>query len=195
MGKRFGSAIGNAGIAVAAGALTGIFGGGEDSGRTTAPPTKGLTVFGPGPECGARSLIRSDVPEGCSAGDVLWVLTPNRFGVLVAQRGEPVDTGPGGWRQLGHGWGGVGKALVGASPEDFGKNEPGSALRSDPVSLWFALGREDIADCQVAGPEHRRSQCAVVLRDGSGFALDGQRPADASVMVEALQSYLWGARG
>ncbi|WP_243793973.1 hypothetical protein [Saccharopolyspora gloriosae] len=195
MGKRFGSAVGKAGIAVAAGALTGVFGGGEDSGRVTAPPAKGLTVFGPGPECRARGLIRSDVPEGYSAGDVLWVLTPNRLGVLLSQRIEPKDTGPGGWRQLGHGWGDVGRVLVGASPEEFGRNVPGAALRSDPVALWFVLGCEEIVDCQVTGPEHRQTQCAVVLRDGSGFGLDAHMAADAGMMADAVRRYLRGARG
>lgn len=195
LGKRFGSAVGKAGDAVAAGVLTGIFGGGEDSGRRAAPAAKGLTVFGAGPECRANVLSRTDPPEGFSVRDVLWVLTPDRFGVLLARRGEPVDTGPGGWRQLGHGWGDVGRALVGTLPEEFGGNAPGEPLRCEQVTPWFALGRQEIADCRVVGPERRPTQCALVLQDGSGFALDARLPADAELMTESMRGYLRGARG
>ncbi|MCA1281544.1 hypothetical protein [Saccharopolyspora sp. 7B] len=195
LGRRFGSAAGKVGDAVAAGVLTGIFGGGDDGGSGTRRPVQGLTVFGSGRECRAAALVRTDPPEGHSVGDVLWVLTPDRFGVLVGPRRAAVDTGPGGWRQLGHGWGDVGRALVGTLPEEFGANEPGEQLKCDPVAPWFTLERAEIADCRVVGPEHRPTQCALVLRDGSGFALEGHLPSGAALMAESMRAYLRGARG
>ncbi|QUH03615.1 hypothetical protein HUO13_24825 [Saccharopolyspora erythraea] len=195
-GSRFARATGRAaasvGDAVAAGLLTAAFGGGEDSGApggTKRSPD--LTVVGSAPDCTAMRLIRSERPPACVGYELLWVLTPHRLGVLVTRKKDAsgsASAATGGIRQLGRGWGDVGRALVGKVPEKFGGNEAGEPLRGDEVASWFELARPDVVDCRPAGdtrfPERVR-HCALMLADGSGFVLNARSAEGARVMVEA----------
>lgn len=210
-GSRFARATGRAaasvGGAVVDGALTAVFGGGDDSGAPGGSKRlPELTITGPGPECSAMHLIRSSPPEQGGTYRQLWVLTPARLGVLVPLAEPRSDAsseaaGSGGLsdglRQLGRGWGDVGRVLVGKKPEEFGKNEAGKPLRDQEVAAWFELARTDIIDCQLAGdaryPEQVR-HCALLLADGSGFVLNAKSASGARAMVEAFKAQ-WGNRG
>lgn len=198
LGKKLSGMAGQAGMAVAVGALTVAFGGGEGDSRSESgsrnTPRRDLTVFGPGPRCTAVNLVRSALPAGCTASDSSWVLTPNRLAVLLPV-GElrSHDTGPGGWRQLGHGWGDVGRVLVGAKSEEFGRNVPGGEMRAEGVRPWFELGRGEISEFRAVDLGGiLRSQCALILPDGSGVALDARLPTEAEMMATAGNTFLRG---
>lgn len=203
LGRGVGRATKGAGPAALYVLGTAVFGGGEDSGRsgtTTREPD--LTIAGDNKDCAAVQLIRTPRPEGAEFRTKLWVLTPTRLGVLVASRAPapkdapaPVESGiTGHVRQLGRGWGDVGRALAGTTPEKFGKNEPGEPLDALEVSSWLEIAPGDVADFSVVGPQKSSPQwrhCALQLADGSGFVLNGKTPADAQHMVEAMRRG-WG---
>lgn len=198
LGKKLAGTAGQAGMAVAVGALTVAFGGGEGDSRSESgsrnTPRRDLTVFGPGTRCTAVNLVRSALPAGCTASDLSWVLTPNRLGVLLPV-GElrSHDPGPGGWRQLGHGWGDVGRVLVGAKSEKFGRNVPGEKMRAERVRPWFELGRGEISEFRAVDLGGiLRSKCALIFPDGSGVALDARLPTEAEMMAAAGNTFLRG---
>ncbi|SFS31378.1 hypothetical protein SAMN05660874_00114 [Saccharopolyspora flava] len=194
LGRKLGGATANVAGAVAVGALTMTFGGGDSSsGPGTAQRSRDLTVVGSGDECIAMRLIKSRYPDDHVGSDMLWVLTPQRLAVLVPPRTE--DSEISAHPTLSETFSEMGRILVGKETERFGANQPGEPLSNKPVATWFELALQDIVDCRTVGEQKQPHRyCGLQFADGSGFVLNARTPADAQIMVDAVNDQR-GSRG
>lgn len=194
LGATLGDAASSAAGAVAVGALTMVFGGGDSSsGPGTTQRGRDLTIVGSGQECAAMNLINTRYPAGHVGFDMLWVLTPQRLAVLVPPMLE--DSEIPAHPTLSETFSEMGRILVGKETEQFGWNTPGEPISSKPVTTWFEIALHDVVDCRTVGEKkdsHR--YCGLQFADGSGFVLNARNPADAQTMVDAL-NYQRGIRG
>ncbi|GAA2332742.1 hypothetical protein GCM10009854_05060 [Saccharopolyspora halophila] len=182
-GKKLGRAAFSVGDAALATVATAAFGGGDRGGIPKRADD--VTIIGPEPDGRAVRLERTPYPDDHAGVEHLWVLTPDRLGVLLPpQRAKAPQTG----------WGDFGRSLVGKTVEEFGENDPGEPMGNRELRPWVEIKASEIADFGVVGPQRSSEKwrhCALQLADGSGFVLNGKTPADAQHMVEAMRRG-WG---